>query len=442
MEALESKYPQALTIIGVHSAKFPNEREAAALRHAVRRLQITHPVVNDAEFAIWQRYGVRAWPTLVLLDPAGYVVTTLAGEGNGAALDALIGELIAEHRAAGTLHEGPAPAAPSDGPDNALLAFPSKVAVDSATGALAIADTGHHRVLIADPDGTVRTLVGTGGPGLTDGPFAQATFRHPQGLAFYAGALYIADTENHLIRRVDLLTKRVETVAGTGQQAHGPLRLAEGEALATDLNSPWDLVALNGILYIAIAGCHQVWGLDLTQGTLECVCGTGREALEDGPRLEACMNQPSGITTDGTLLYVADSEASAIRSIDPRPGGWIRTLVGAGLFEFGDRDGGGKSVRLQHPLGVAALDGRIYLADTYNHRIKVLFPSLRQVDSVFGTGRPGTAEGSVAQFFEPGGLAAAPGRLYIADTNNHRICLAELAVKTVTAIRLRQRNPA
>lgn len=420
----------------MHSAKFPHESGAAALRQAVRRHQITHPVVNDAEFAIWQRYGVRAWPTLVLVDPSGYVVEVVAGEGNGPRLDERIGELIAVHRADGTLHEGPGPALAPDGLDASPLLFPGKVALDPAGELLAIADSGHHRVLLADPDGTIRSVAGSGKPGAADGGFADATFRHPQGLAFHAGGLYVADTENHLIRRLDLKTRRVETVAGTGRQAHGPLRLAEGGPLATDLNSPWDLVVLNGSLYIAMAGSHQIWGLDLTRGTLEHVCGTGREALEDGPRLEASMNQPSGVTTDGSLLYVADSEASAIRSLDPRPGGWIRTLVGLGLFEFGDRDGSGSSVRLQHPLGVLAMNGRIYIADTYNHRIKVLDPSRRKVTTVAGAGIGGHADGpsTRAMFFEPGGLSASDGRLYVADTNNHAIRVIDLRTMQVETV--------
>jgi DNA-binding beta-propeller fold protein YncE len=194
---------------------------------------------------------------------------------------------------------------------------------------------------------------------------------------------------------------------------------------------------LNEVLYIAMAGCHQVWGLDLVEGKLELVCGTGREALADGSRLEAAMNQPSGITTDRTLLYVADSEASAVRTIDPREGGRIRTLVGVGLFEFGDRDGSGRSVRLQHPLGVAVLDGRIYIADTYNHKIKMLFPTLQRVETVFGTGQAGSAGGAHPQFFEPGGLASTPGRLYIADTNNHRVCIADLEAGIVSPLSLR-----
>jgi len=379
---------------------------------------------------------VRAWPTLVLIDPQGYVVAATAGEGHGPELDGLIGDLIAEHRAAGTLREGAGPSVISDGDEATPLAFPGKVAVDPAANRLAIADSGHHRILIADLEGTVRAVTGTGKPGAQDGPFADASFRHPQGLAFHDGSLYVADTENHLIRRLDPAKGVIETVAGTGRQSHGPIRGAEAGPLATDLNSPWDLVVLNGALYIAMAGCHQVWRMDLITRRLERVCGTGREALVDGSREDAAMNQPSGITTDGSLLYVADSEASAIRSIDPGPGGRIRTLVGLGLFEFGDRDGTGNGVRLQHPLGVAALEGRIYIADTYNHKIKVLYPSLQRVETLFGTGRPGDLLRERPQFFEPGGLAAAPGRLYIADTNNHRVCVADLSSRRVTALHL------
>ena len=395
-------------------------------------------MVNDADFVVWQRYGVRAWPTLVLIDPSGYVVGAVAGEGHGPVLDQAIADLIAEHRTAGTLREGPEPGPTAETAEATPLAFPGKIAVDSASGRLAIADSGHHRILIADQDGSIRAVVGTGKPGAHDGLFADATFRHPQGVAFHDGGLYVADTENHLIRRLDLGAGRAETIAGTGRQAHGPLRPADDNPLATSLNSPWDLVILNGVLHIAMAGCHQVWGLDPAGGTLDLVCGTGREALIDGSRLDAAMNQPSGIATDGSLLLVADSEASAIRSIDPRPGGRIRTLVGVGLFEFGDRDGSGSGVRLQHPLGVAVLDGRVYVADTYNHKIKVLYPSLQRVETLFGGGGPGTAYGDRPQFFEPGGLAAAPGRLYVADTNNHRICVADLTTGTVTALTLQR----
>ncbi len=393
--------------------------------------------MNDAEFAIWQRYGVRAWPTLALIDPTGYVVGTVSGEGHGPALDRTIAALIEEHRAAGTLREGLGPAASQEDGAPGTLAFPGKVAVDPGGGRIAIADSGHHRVVLADPEAAVQAVIGTGRPGSGDGAFTAAAFRHPQGLAFGEGCLYVADTENHLIRRADLAAGRVETVAGTGRQMHGPLRPDEGSPRATDLNSPWDLALLRDRLYIAMAGCHQVWALDLNGETLVRVCGTGREALVDGPRLDASMNQPSGLATDGTLLYVADSEASAIRTIDPRPGGWIRTLVGVGLFEFGDQDGSGEPVRLQHPLGVAVQNGRLYIADTYNHKLKTLFPTLGRVETLAGTGRPGAEEGERAQFFEPGGLAAAASRLLIADTNNHRIRVLDLASGRVRTLALR-----
>ena len=362
---------------------------------------------------------------------------SVAGEGHCPVLDQTIAALIEEHRAVGTLREGPGPAAPQGDGVQGTLAFPGKLAADSATGRIAIADSGHHRVVLTDGDGVVQAVIGTGQPGSEDGSFAAATFRHPQGLAFGEGCLYVADTENHLIRRADLGASRVETVAGTGRQMHGPLRPDAGGPRATDLNSPWDLVVWQGRLCIAMAGCHQIWALDLKREALSRVCGTGREALVDGPCLDASMNQPSGLATDGTLLYVADSEASAIRTIDPRPGGWIRTLVGVGLFEFGDRDGSGDLVRLQHPLGIAAQNGRLYIADTYNHKLKTLFPTLGRVETLAGTGRPGVEDGERPQFFEPGGLAAAPGRLLVADTNNHRIRIVDLATQRVTTLPLR-----
>jgi DNA-binding beta-propeller fold protein YncE len=422
--------------VGVHSAKFPNEAVAESLVEAVARHGITHPVVNDGDFAIWQRYAVRAWPTLVLVDPQGYVVGAVAGEGHGPALREAIQALIAEHRQAGTLRvdgrpfalRNPAP--PADG----FLAYPGKVLADVASRRLFVANSGHHRIVVADPAAQVRAVAGIGEPGFADGSFATARFRHPQGMALVGEHLYVADTENHAIRRLDLRARTVETVGGTGEQAAGRPRPGTGRAVA--LNSPWDLVSRNGTLYIAMAGCHQVWAMDLTTGTLTPFAGSGREELRDGPRLEAGLNQPSGLATDGQALFVADSEASAIRVITLGDVGRVTTLVGAGLFEFGDQDGTGAAVRLQHPLGIALLGEACYIADTYNHKIKRLYPALRRVETVFGTGKPGRGEGAQPSFFEPGGLSAAAGRLYIADTNNHRICLADLAAGTVATLPL------
>lgn len=422
--------------MGVHSAKFPNEAASESLAEAVARHGITHPVVNDADFAIWQRYAVRAWPTLVLVDPQGYVVGSVAGEGHGPALREAIQELIGEHRQAGTLRvdgqlfalRHPTP------PADSFLAYPGRVLADVASRRLFIADSGHHRIVIADPAAQIRAVAGTGEPGFTDGPFGTARFRHPQGLALVGGHLYAADTENHAIRRLDLRARTVETVAGSGEQARGRPRPGTGRAVA--LNSPWDLAVREGTLYIAMAGCHQIWAMDLASGALTPFAGSGREELRDGPRLEAGLNQPSGLATDGRALFVADSEASAVRVITFGELGRVTTLVGVGLFEFGDRDGTGPDVRLQHPLGIAIHAEACYIADTYNHKIKRLYPALRRVETVLGTGKPGRGEGAEPTFFEPGGLWATAGRLYVADTNNHRICVADLGAGTVTVLPL------
>lgn len=433
LEALEKSFPTELVIIGVHSAKFPNERQATSIRQAILRHRLAHPVVNDDQFIVWRSYAVRAWPTLVLIDPKGYIATMVAGEGHGSHLRRIVAELIHEHRAQGTFQEERI-VFHREGMPETMLAFPGKVLADGATQRLFIADTGHHRIVISDLSGKVLDCVGTVEPGGTNGTFEEATFRSPHGLAADGALLYVADTENHLIRRLDLEKRMVETVAGTGEQGSAIRQWAPARELS--LNSPWDLTLVDGRLFIAMAGCHQIWVMHLTNPQLELFAGTGREAIVDGPRLDGALAQPSGLSTDGQHLYVADSEVSAIRAIDLGSPGFLRTLVGEGLFVFGDQDGIAEEVRLQHPLGVSWAGGHIYVADSYNHKIKVLYPTMKAVKTLFGTGRPGDHDGRTAEFFEPGGLSAVENRLYIADTNNHRIRVADLTSGEVTTLTL------
>ncbi|MBI1845888.1 MAG: alkyl hydroperoxide reductase, partial [Candidatus Rokubacteria bacterium] len=275
-------------------------------------------------------------------------------------------------------------------------------------------------------------------PGFDDGGATAATFYQPQGLALDGGTLLVADTENHALRAVSLATGSVETLAGTGAQLMGPR--AGGPALETDLSSPWDLAIVGGVLYVAMAGTHQLWAMPLGGDSIAPHTGNGREALEDGPLPEAAMNQPSGLATDGVYLFVADSEASAVRWIDPRPGGAIHTIVGEGLFEFGDRDGvGPANVRLQHPLGVAWHDGVLWVIDTYNHKIKRLDPRTAECRTFAGAGAPGRGDGAgeTARFSEPSGVSVASGRLYVADTNNHAIRTVDLVTGAVATLALR-----
>ena len=279
-------------------------------------------------------------------------------------------------------------------------------------------------------------VVGAGEPGAADGGFDDAMFRTPQGLALSAdgATLFVADTGNHLIRAIDLNERTVSTAAGTGQQARGPSD--GGSAASTSLSSPWDLAMHGPLLFIAMAGAHQIWMLDTMRGLIWPYAGSGREARVDGKVDDAAFAQPSGLTIADGTMFVADSESNIIRAIELPPVNHVATLAGGDLFDFGDIDGTGDAARFQHPLGIAHHDGMVYIADTYNHRIKRLDPRMRRVSTFAGTGRPGHQDGPApkAQFYEPAGITIANGRLYIADTNNHAIRMIDIQTGDVTTI--------
>ncbi len=440
LKKLERKYADALVVIGVHSAKFFTEQETENIRQAILRYDIEHPVVNDNQMLVWQQYAVRAWPTLVLIDPSGKIIGYHAGEGIYDIFDRAIAEAIRTAEAKGTLKRGALDLKlERDKEARTVLRFPGKVAADERTNRLFIADSNHHRILVVSlNDHSIEAVIGSGAPGLEDGAFDQARFNNPQGMAYDpdADTLYIADTDNHAIRKADLRKRVVETLAGTGEQSRAyPPRPGRGREVA--LNSPWDVVVKGDTLYIAMAGSHQLWRLNLK--TLEAAphAGTGREACIDGKLSASALAQPSGITTDGKRLYFADSEVSCIRAADIDPDGEVETLVGGDLFEFGDVDGVGRQARLQHPLGVVYVDGFLYVADTYNNKIKRLDPRTRRIETFLGTGAAGARDGENPTFDEPGGLCYAHGKLYIADTNNHLIRVADLKTKRVTTLPLR-----
>lgn len=443
LKRLEAKYPNQLVVIGVHSAKFDNEKETENIRRIVLRYQIEHPVVNDADFKIWNAYTVNAWPTQYLIDPAGYVIGGVRGEGNYEILDRTIAETVEEFRKRGELKEEPLKLSLEQAKVGDLpLAFPGKVLADAGGGRLFVADSNHNRIVVTKLDGTLLETIGTGAEGAADGPSDKATFYRPQGLALDGDHLYVADTENHLIRRVDLKARTVATVAGTGEQSRGGPDAAGGAARTTALNSPWDLTVVGRTLYIAMAGPHQIWRYDIEKNEVAPFAGSGREARTDGALLESGFAQPSGITSDGKSLYVADSESNIIRAIDLTGSDrQVRTLVGGDLFKFGDEDGQGDDVRLQHPLGIFFHDGALLLADTYNHKIKRLDPAKRAVKTFAGAGKPGQADGASASFYEPGGLSVANNKLYVADTNNHAVRVVDLGTKQASTLMIRGLRP-
>jgi len=437
LKKLEEKYPDSLVVIGVHSAKFANEKGTDQIRQAILRYEIRHPVVNDKDFEVWNQYAVQAWPTLVLINPLGRVIGVHSGEGVFEVMDPLLAKAVNYFDSKGELHRSPLELVlETEKKPNTLLSFPGKVTADSKTRRLIITDSNHDRILITDPDGHIQEVIGSGGEGRKDGSFETAEFHHPQGTFLDGDVLYIADTENHLIRAADLKTREVKTVLGTGFQARNFPRGGKGQDLV--LNSPWDLLVESGRLYIAMAGSHQLWSADLKTLEARPHAGSGREARVDGPLLEAALAQPSGITTDGKKLYFADSEVSSIRAADIDPRGRVETLVGKDLFVFGDVDGGEEKARLQHALGVAYSKGLLYVADTYNSKIKVIDP-IRKASSTFaGTGQHGDRDGRSleAEFNEPGGLAFLGDRLYIADTNNHRIRIVYMKTGEVKTLEL------
>lgn len=418
LRRLEDKFGDKIAIIAVHSPKFDNEKNLETLRNIVVRYDRRHPVVSDPERAMMEAYGVRAWPTLVVLDPTGRVLGAVIGEGHYDVLEEVTEELLEEH--ADIIDSTPLPIAlEKEHFAQSTLAAPGKIAVSAKH--VAISDTLHHRVVVTDHDGRIEKSFGMGEPGARDGNRDTAQFSSPQGVAFGPDGLYVADTGNHLIRRVSFGDDTVSTVAGK-VGADMP-RKGTFDALDIGLRSPWGLAVRAPWLYIAMAGTHQIWRLNLETGKLQRFAGSRREGIADGSLTRAEFSQPSGLSVVDDWLYVADAEDSAVRRIDLKAGR-VETLVGTGLHDFGDKDGKFDEALLQHVKGVVAVDAQtVVIADTYNHKLKQLDLASRTIETLVGTGAPGRGAGNglEVQLNEPGGVAVLGRQVLIADTNNNRI---------------------
>ncbi|MET7850004.1 thioredoxin-like domain-containing protein [Streptomyces avermitilis] len=380
LRELEEKHRDTVVIIGVHSPKFVHEAEHQAVVDAVERYGVEHPVLDDPELATWKQYAVRAWPTLVVIDPEGYVVAQHAGEGHAHAIAALVEGLEAEHEAKGTLRRGDGPYVAPE-PEPTVLRFPGK-ALLLPSGNFLVSDTTRHQLveLAADGESVVRRI-GSGVRGFADGPAGAASFSEPQGMTLLdEDAVVVADTVNHALRRLDLATGEVTTLAGTGRQwwQGSP---TSGPAREVDLSSPWDVAVFGGRVWIAMAGVHQLWTYDPAAGTVAVGAGTTNEGLVDGPGEEAWFAQPSGLAATADRLWLADSETSALRWVGLD--GAVHTAVGTGLFDFGHRDGAAEQALFQHPLGVTALpDGSVAVSDTYNHALRRYDPATGEVTTL------------------------------------------------------------
>lgn len=443
LHRLEREFAGRVTVIGVEAAKFTAEQVPANVAKAIARFGISHAVINDPERTLWDAYTVNAWPTLMFIDPGGRVWGRLAGEARYEDLRQLVADALDAYERDGTLIPAEPEMIPADDPAASALWFPGKVTLDAPRDRLAVSDTGHHRILLMGRDGAVSRVIGSGAEGRADGPLAEATFSRPEGVAVSADGvtLFVADRGNHLLRRVDLAAGTVTTVAGTGERGGYDL---DGRAPGTEtpLASPWDLAWSGDLLLIAMAGTHQIWSFDPADGTVGILAGMGAESIHDGPFTEATFSQPSGLAVTEGAAWSLDSETSAVRRLD-LASQRVRRIVGRGLFDFGDRDGTGDTVRLQHPIGLDATeeDGHpvVWLADSYNHRIKRLDALDRRVTTIAGDGTAGLRDGDLASasFWEPSGLAIDGRRLWVADTNNHALRLIALDAGTVSTVDVR-----
>lgn len=406
LEYLENTFGDQLLVIGVHSAKFKGEEGNDRILDAARRFGLKHPVINDSDYAIWKSYNVRAWPTFVLLGPDGKEIQRFIGEGQRTAMEGVIKtnlKNVTNTTSLSSLIMGKE--------RTGTLSFPARLTMDKE-GIIYIADSGHNRIVVSDQQGKIQYIIGSGQKGLKDGSYNNAAFNLPRGLALAGAHLYVADTNNHAIRRIDLEKKSVETIAGNGTKGQ--------------ISSPWDLEPMSDgqSMAVAMAGRHQLWSLNIHSQQLSPLAGTGKEALTDGRQSEATLAQPSGLIDTGTALFFVDAESSALRVLEA---GNVKTLIGTGLFDFGFKDGTYPEARLQHPQGLAADGNYVYIADTYNDAIRLYNRKSGELSTL------ALPEGSLK---EPGDVLLKDRTLWIADTNHHALKAYNLDSEELSEISL------
>jgi len=429
LKKLEKKWGNKIAIIGVHSPKFDNEKNLETLRKIVVRYDRRHPIVSDVDFDIFRAYGATAWPTIAVVDPAGMLIGGITGEGHYELLDAITEDLL--HKFKGRINSKPLPIAlEKEKFKDHLLAAPEKIAVSDRY--VAISDSLHHRILITDHGGKLIQIVGGKEAGDNVGTPDKARFHTPRGLAFSDKGIYVADTGNHRIKFINLTTWKTKNIAGTGENERN--RWGHYIAAETGLSSPWALAYAKPYLYISSAGSHQIWRLNENKGVLETFAGFGDEDLRDGDLRHSAFAQPSGLSLLGDKLYIADAEDSAVRVIDLKKK-TVRTLIGEGLFDWGDRDGGFPKAELQHVTGITALNRRyLIIADTYNHKLKRLDLKKKTVRTLLGNGKPG--KNGLRELNEPAGLALLDGKILATDTNNDRILMLDANAGKVKEFRI------
>lgn len=381
LRPLEGLFGDEVVVVGVHSPRFPAEADHAVVVDAVARHAVAHPVLDDADHRAFEAYGVRALPTVVLVDPDGDVCAMVAGDDCGPAVRKAVAEVVHRHAGSGRRRRRRLP-----DPDRPMLppgplAFPGKVACSPDGRLLAVADTAHDRVLVCSVEGVVLE--------------AHTGFIRPQGVRFDGAGVVVCDTGADRVVRTD------------------------GEVLADSVDAPWDLAGDGRSWVVTEAGGHRLSRVRPGELRVRLVAGSGEEGADDGPAEKARLAQPSGVARTPQGIVFADAGASTLRTVveERRGGGQVATVAGGDPLECGHEDGPGARARLQHPLGVAAdpAGGPVYVADTYNSALRAWDGSQLRTLPVTG-------------LRHPGGLDLLPdGRLVVADTGNHRIVVVDPA---------------
>ncbi|NHJ05061.1 MAG: hypothetical protein EAX90_09570 [Candidatus Heimdallarchaeota archaeon] len=428
LKFLEEKFENDPVIfISVHSAKYPNEEISQNINSAVARYEIQHPVIIDKDRTIWNDFHINKWPTILIIDSKGNVVYNQSGEDQKKILEEVIKNLLQQSREKKELTPLKTKIKNTFQKPNFTLSFPGKIALRD--NIIVISDTNHNRILVAELNGLTADIlyeIGTGIAGYTNGTLEEAEFDHPQGVVIIEEMIFVADTENHSIRKIDLQKRTVKTIAGTGRKGWGTTSKAKG--IKVSLNTPWDLLISENYLYIAMAGSHQIWRMNILDEEIEPYAGTSQENIIDGPRKQAQLAQPTGLAASKDEIFFIDSEGSALRKIDLHIGE-VKTLAGKGFFVFGNKDGLFDNALLQHPLGIDIYKEKIFIADTYNHAIKIANLEEEKISTIISTNDQKTCllytekiiPTDWLSLFEPNDIKYSQEFLFIADTNNHLI---------------------
>uniref|UniRef100_A0A6B2KZE9 Thioredoxin domain-containing protein n=1 Tax=Arcella intermedia TaxID=1963864 RepID=A0A6B2KZE9_9EUKA len=468
LKELEAQYSnEPIVFIGVHSAKFENERNTDAIRNAILKNGIHHPVINDYRMEMWKHMRVSGWPSFAILNPYGELIYLGMGETSKTMVKVMLEASLSVYKEALSHHkielelEKDKVRSDSQTKSKTQLSYPGKVYVHAETQRLFISDSSNNRVLIFqlqneenNPKAYLLHEIGSGDANFNPDQqtFNNCSFNNPQGLYYDydQDVIYLADTDNHCLKAIDLNSFLVKTIAGIGTQGND---YVGGKTSGQELNSPWDICKSPKLdaLYVAMAGQHQIWLYNLKTHISHNFAGIGSESSGNSKDLlKSTWAQPSGVCLDNNeeCLFIADAESSKIRGIKLKEAESV-TFVGGNevdddLKAFGDMDGEGKNAKLQHPLAVCWIGDSVkgydvVVSDTYNHKIKLLSSSSRSIKTWSGSTK-GMEDGDLgtAKFNEPSGLSFDPAneRIYVSDTNNHSIRRIDIKTGKVQTVSL------